>query len=285
MRPHYDWQLSAQVLPLGERTRIMGIVNVTPDSFSDGGRYNDPQSAIEHALRLLDEGADLLDVGGESTRPGSPAGTLEAVRAEDEQRRVLPVLRGILQARPGTLLSVDTYRASTARRAVEAGAQIVNDVSGLLWDRDMVRTVAELGCAVVLMHTRGLPSEWQHLPPLADEDVLPTVLAGLRHATDQAERAGIPRSRIVLDPGFGFGKLGAQNLALLDRFGQLQQLGLPLLAGLSRKGFLAPELPPAQRDAATHAAHARAIQSGAHLIRVHDVRGARAAADRADVVL
>ncbi len=288
-----DWKLRTRILPLGERTAILGIVNVTPDSFSDGGRYLDMDRAVDHGLFLLESGADILDIGGETTRPGSPAGTGNALPAEAEQARVLPVLQKLRRLRPEAILSVDTYRASTARLAVNAGAEIVNDVSGHLWDRAMGAACAELGCGVVLTHTRGLPSEWSTQPRLSAGEVLPLVGSGLQECLDRALMAGIAKESVVLDPGFGFGKRGDENWALLAGLSQLGHLGLPLLAAASRKGFLASqasEAAPAQRpsslaDIQTHAAHVAAILGGAHLIRVHDARGARAAADVADAVL
>ena len=286
-RTRFDWQLRTRVLPLGICTRIMGIVNVTPDSFSDGGAFASAGDAVQHAVRLLDEGADILDIGGESTRPGAPARTAEAISAEEEQARVLPVIEGVLRARPDAVLSVDTYRAATGRLAVQAGAEIVNDVSGGLWDEAMFATCAGLGCGLIVMHTRGLPSEWAAQPRLQDDEVIPAVAAGLRERLDAALRAGVACDRILLDPGFGFGKLGAENWALLRGFSRLGELGRPLLAGLSRKGFLAlpgTAEPANERDGATHAADTVAILAGAHLVRVHDVRGAVRAAAVADAV-
>ena len=286
-RARYGCHLRSRVLPLGERTVVMGILNVTPDSFSDGGTFVTTTSAVDHALRLLDQGADIIDIGGESTRPGAPAQTPAAISAEEERRRVLPVIEGVRRARPDAVLSVDTYRASTAHRAVEAGAEIVNDVSGGLWDAAMFSACAGLGCGVVVMHTRSLPSEWASQSRLQDKDVVPTVVAGLQHRLDAALRADIARDRIVLDPGFGFGKLGADNWALLRDFEQLQQIGRPLIAGLSRKGFLSP--PGAseaarERDDLTHTANAIAMMAGAHIVRVHDVRGALRSASVADAI-
>jgi dihydropteroate synthase len=245
----------------------MGIVNVTPDSFSDGGQFFSPQAAVGHALQLLDSGTDLLDLGGESTRPGATPLT-----SEEEQARILPVLAGILKARPQAIVSIDTYHATTAQAAVEAGAEIVNDVSGLLWDASMAQVLADARCGCILMHTRGRPEEWSKLPTLAPDEVLPLVLNGLRQTLSLAEQASIPRENIVLDPGFGFGKVGDANWTLLERFGELRQLGYPLLAGLSRKRFLTAHLPEptmAERDAATHAANTRAVAAGAHILRVH----------------
>ncbi len=247
----------------------MGIVNVTPDSFSDGGQFFSPEAGVDHALRLLDSGADLLDLGGESTRPGATPLT-----SEQEQARILPVLAGILKACPEAIVSVDTYHASTAQAAVEAGAEIVNDVSGLLWDPGMAHVLAKSKCGCILMHTRGRPQEWSTLPALGADEVLPLVLSGLRQTLALAEQAGIAREAIVLDPGFGFGKLGEANWTLLERFGELRQLGYPLLAGLSRKRFLTAHLADptlADRDAATHAANSGAIAAGANILRVHAI--------------
>ncbi|MGI4854908.1 MAG: dihydropteroate synthase [Janthinobacterium lividum] len=287
--PH-RWVLRTRTLALGQRTHVMGIVNVTPDSFSDGGQHATTDQAIAHALCLLDEGADILDIGGESTRPGSAAGTAEALSAADEQGRVVPVIVGVLRERPGAVLSVDTYRAATARAAVAAGAEIVNDVSGGLWDAAMFRTCADLQCGLVVMHTRGLPSAWAVQQPLARNVVVPVVLEGLQERLQAAEQAGVVRERIVADPGFGFGKRGAESWALLAGFDVFAGLGLPLLAGLSRKGFLVSAAAPTDdslqmRDERTHAADVAAILSGAHLLRVHDVRGALQSAAVADTIL
>jgi dihydropteroate synthase len=205
--------------------------------------------------------------------------------------RVLPVIEAILRARPGALLSIDTYHAATARAAVEAGAEIVNDVSGLLWDGEMAATCAALGCGVVAMHTRGRPAEWASLPALPPAEVVPTVARGLAAQRDAALSAGIAPARLVLDPGFGFGKRGAENYTLLMGLGSLAALGHPLLAGLSRKGFLgrasaggAP-VPAPQRDTATVAAGTIAILMGASLLRVHCVARAMEAAAVADAAL
>lgn len=187
--------------------------------------------------------------------------------------------------RPDAVLSVDTYRAATARLAVEAGAEVVNDVSGLQWDGAMAGTVAELGCGVVVMHARGLPSEWKMMKPLRADEVVPLVRSGLETRLQDALAAGVRRERMAVDPGFGFGKLGAENWALLAQLQSLDELGYPVLAGLSRKGFLAPGVPANERDAQTHAANTIALLHGAHMLRVHDVAGARLAADVGDAVL
>ena len=289
-RAQYQWQLRTRTLQLGEQTRVMGIVNVTPDSFSDGGQHATTEGAVKHALRLLDAGADILDIGGESTRPGSPAATTEAISTAEEQDRVLPVIAGILQLRPDAVLSVDTYRAATARAAVQAGAEVVNDVSGGLWDAAMLGTCAELRCGTVLMHTRGLPSQW-HGHAAADASVTERVVEELRERLQQAANEGVARDRIVADPGFGFGKRGSENWRLLHRCDAFADLGYPIMVGLSRKGFLSAELAAPQqsstavRDTLTHAANTAAVLAGAHLIRVHDVAGAVLAAATADAVL
>src|SRR6185437_9487176 len=199
-----DWRLRTRILALGARTLIMGVVNITPDSFSDGGAYSAPEAAIAHALQLLDEGADLLDLGAESTRPGSRAGAENpAVNGEEEQARLLPVLEGILRARPDAILSVDTYKASTARVALAAGAQIVNDVSGLQWDLALAAVCAEFHCGVVLCHTRGRPDEWRGQPKLAPHALLALVRDGLSASLSAAAAAGISRESVIIDPGYG----------------------------------------------------------------------------------
>ena len=286
-RPRYDWRLPRGSVALGERTLLMGIVNVTPDSFSDGGRHVSVEAAVTHGLRLLDEGADLLDVGAESTRPGATA-----LAAEEERARLMPVVRGLRALRPEALLSVDTYHAGTAAAALAAGVDVINDVSGMLWDVAMGATLAAARPApgVVLMQTRGRPTEWAALPGLAAEEVLPLVLDGLRERLREAKGAGVPIEAVMLDPGFGFGKRGAENFALLAGLAELHALGRPLLIGLSRKGFLAAgdgkdEAASEARLHATIAANTAAVLAGAHVLRVHDVAAGRAAAAVADRVL
>ena len=264
----------------------MGILNVTPDSFSDGNHFLHPRAAHDHALQLLDEGADVLDVGGESTRPNAAP-----VIAAEEIRRVLPVIESVLKARPEAILSVDTYHAETARCALDAGVEIINDVSGLLWDPAMAGVLAEQKPGVVLMHTRGAPQVWSSLPPLPHAEILPMVLSGLAHSLQLARAAVIPDDHVVLDPGFGFGKMGDENFTLLANLRQLQQFRMPLLAGISRKRFLTAWLQQIPLDLdvirrnATSAANTVAILSGAHLLRVHDIAAAHAAAHVADSLL
>jgi dihydropteroate synthase len=298
-RNHHDWHLRTRTLALGQRTIVMGILNVTPDSFSDGGLFysphHAPERALEQAVKMLDEGATILDIGGESTRPNATPLT-----PEEEQSRILPAIESILKEKPNAILSVDTFHASTARRAIEAGAEIVNDVSGHLWDPDMSATCAQLGCGAVLMHTRGRPVDWPNLLPLAPHEVLPLVLAELTDRLAAATTAGIQRNKIVLDPGFGFGKRLDENYPLLGHLSELQQFELPILVGVSRKGFLAHTLAqnpslsvlldgaiPSIEDRlhATNAANVAAILSGAHILRTHDVRPTVEAAAVADRIL
>jgi dihydropteroate synthase len=273
----------------------MAILNLTPDSFSGDGLLSSPPGAFRHAgtklavaaaVEALDAGADILDLGAESTRPNATPLT-----ADEEQSRLLPVLEALLHQRPEAVVSVDTYHASTARAAAHLGAEIINDVSGLAWDQELAATVAASRCGLVLMHTRGRPTEWSQQPALPRDEVLSTVFSGLCEGLATAEAAGIATQRIVLDPGFGFGKQGAENMALLAGLGRLRELGRPLLIGLSRKRFLAQTLQSAglkagaDRRTATVAANTAAILAGAHILRVHDVPAAREAAAIADALL
>lgn len=274
-------------MDLGERTLVMGILNITPDSFSDGGRFLSRDHAVGHALRMLDEGAQILDIGGESTRPGA---RVAGVPAEEELRRIMPVMEDVLRERPDAILSVDTYKAKVARTAVTAGAQIVNDVSALRWDREMTGTITELKCGVVLMHTRGRPEEWQTLSP--SPDIVAEVKADFHDWTKIAMDQGIKKERIVLDPGFGFGKKFEGNYPLLAGLEQLHELGFPLLAGTSRKSFIGRTLaragkdaPPDERLYGTLAAVTASVLQGAHIVRVHDVRPAVDAVKIADEIL
>jgi dihydropteroate synthase len=230
---------------------------------------------------MFEEGADIVDIGGESTRPGKH----KQVGIREEIDRVVPVLKGILRHRPQAILSVDTYKSQTATAALEAGVEIVNDVSGFLWDESMARVCASARCGVVLMHTRGRPEEWRALSPLEPNQVVPHVTGALQHRLDAALRAGIEREQIVLDPGFGFGILAGENYSLLAGLDRLAGLGQPLLAGVSRKGFLGKDVPTDRRGNASLAAVTATILAGAHLVRVHDVRPSREAATIADAIL
>jgi len=252
---------------LGERTLVMGVLNVTPDSFSDGGRYLDAGAAMGRALEMEAEGADIIDVGGESTRPGS-----EGVRAETELGRVLPVIEG-LRGRLKIPITIDTRKAEVARAAIRAGAEMVNDVSALRDDAEMGEVVRRAGVPVVLMHMRGRPKTMQQKP--FARDVMRDVTRGLREAMERARRAGIPRPRVILDPGIGFGKSTEQNCELLARLPELARLGCPLVVGTSRKTFIGKLLggvEEEQRVWGTAATVAAAVLGGAQIVRVHDVR-------------
>jgi len=292
MRAIFQWNVGSRVLELGRRTLIMGVVNVTPDSFSDGGLYIDAEKAVVRAEQLLDDGATIIDVGGESTRPG--VSTSELISEEEERRRVLPVIRDLKRRRPDAVVSVDTYKASVARAAVELGAEVVNDVSGFRWDPDskMAKTVAELKVGAVLMHTRGRPEQWRSLPPIGDPVLM--VKRELLQWAESATLAGIKRDHLVLDPGFGFGKRFEENYPLLAHFAELQKMGFPLLAGVSRKSFIGRMLARDGKDKdaevgerlyGTLAAETALILKGAHIIRTHDVRFAVDAARVADTIV
>jgi dihydropteroate synthase len=293
MRPVFEWHLRSRALQLGRRTLIMGVVNVTPDSFSDGGIHFDRQRAVEHALTLLRDGADIIDVGGESTRPGASVlnggGAKPTVTEQEELERVVPVIASLKQKKSDAVISIDTYKASVARAAIEAGAEIVNDVSGFRWDPRMAKTLAELNCGAVLMHMRGRPEEWHNLPPTAD--IVTLVKRELREWADAATIARVKRERIVLDPGFGFGKNREENYPLLKRFEEFHQLRYPLLVGVSKKSFIGRAVARDGKDAAindrlygTLAAETAAILKGAHIIRTHDVRACADAVRIADLV-
>ncbi len=289
-RSCYDWKLRTRSLPLGKRTLVMGVLNTTPDSFSDGGAFATPAQAIEQALAMFEDGADMVDVGGESTRPGKR----KPLGIQEEIDRVIPVLEGVLRHRPESILSIDTYKSATAAAALRAGAEIVNDVSGFSWDEAMAQLCAAVSCGVVLMHLQGPPGEWQELPAMDGTQMVGVVKRELRQRLEKAQKAGIQRESIVLDPGFGFGKAGDRNYSLLVGLEELGSLGQPLLAGVSRKSFLGRTLsalyqggdvPVASRGNASIAAVTATILAGAHLVRVHDVRPAREAAAIADAVL
>ncbi|HTA21995.1 MAG TPA: dihydropteroate synthase [Terriglobales bacterium] len=302
MRPVFEWNIGSRSIQLGKRTLIMGVVNVTPDSFSDGGLYRDCDHAVDHALRLLDEGADIIDVGGESTRPGAmvqiatdPAPATSSsenqpISEKEELERVIPVITALKQKRPEIVISIDTYKAAVARAAVESGAEIVNDVSGFRWDKQMVKTLSALKCGTVMMHMRGRPEEWRNLPAVSD--IVMLVKRELRDWVDVALMAGVKRERIVLDPGFGFGKSFEQNYPLLKRLDELHGLRYPLLVGVSRKSFIGRALARNGKDATleerrlgTAATETAVILKGAHIVRTHDVRACTDAVRIADIVV
>jgi dihydropteroate synthase len=261
----------------GRRTLLMGVLNVTPDSFSDGGRFRNPRAAVRQALRMADEGADIIDVGGESTRPGS-----RPVPLAEELRRVMPVLEALAPRLP---VSIDTTKAEVARRAALVGAVLLNDISAMTFDPAMPAIAAEHRLGVVLQHLRGRPATMQRAPRY--RLLFPEVAAFLRAAMAKAVRAGVLPGRILIDPGLGFGKKRVHNLALLRHLGALRSLGRPILVGASRKSFLREDRndPPGARLEAGLAAQALALAGGADIIRTHDVREAALVARLCDAVL
>ena len=271
-----SWFIKDRILPIGERTLIMGILNVTPDSFSDGGQFLDVDKALAHAEQMISEGADIIDIGGESTRPGG-----EPVSHYEEIKRVVPVIEGLTR-RTDTPISVDTTKSEVARAALDAGAAIVNDISALRFDFYVADAAARAGAGLVLMHSRGTPATMHRLPPVAD--IMEEVKHSLRASVNMAERRGVKRESIVIDPGIGFGKSQEQNLELLAKLDQLIAAfpDLPLLIGTSRKSFLGRILadesgtpaPPEDRLHGTMATITAAILRGAHIVRVHDVKEA-----------
>ncbi len=262
-RKRHVWKLKERELQLGDRTLVMGVLNVTPDSFHDGGRYADPDRAFARAIELEEQGADIIDIGAESTRPGSAR-----ISETEELRRLVPVLKR-LRGKLAVPISVDTYKAGVAAKALELGAEIINDPSALTFDPSIVKVVVRHDAGLVLNHMRGTPDTWARLGPLPD--VARTVRQELAACVRRASLAGLEKTRIVIDPGLGFGKRGDQNFELLARLGELASLDLPVLVGPSRKSFL-----PGPEDVGklfgTAAAVTAAILAGAHIVRVHDVR-------------
>jgi dihydropteroate synthase len=265
-RKKFKLRLPSRTLVLGERTLVMGVLNVTPDSFSDGGLYFDSAAAVARALEMERAGADIIDVGGESTRPGA-----DSISASDEMRRILPVLEK-LRGRLKIPISIDTSKAEVAEAAAYQGAEIINDVTALRADPRLAEIAAKWRLPLILMHMRGDPRTMQKRP--FARDVMRDVLTGLRRAVGIARRAGVPKAQIVLDPGIGFGKSAAQNYELLQKLPELARLGQALLIGTSRKSFLAKApgaAPDADRIWGTAATVAASVFGGAHIVRVHDV--------------
>jgi dihydropteroate synthase len=274
-RKHFEWKIRDTALQLGERTLILGVLNVTPDSFSDGGKYLDPDRAFARAIELEEEGAGVIDIGAESTRPGAVR-----ISEAEELRRLVPVLKR-LRNRLTVPIAVDTYKAAVAEKALELGADIINDPSGLTFDPDLARQAVQADAGLILNHMRGTPETWVKLPPL--KNALATIAAELDACVHRAVHAGVDRRRIVIDPGLGFGKRKEQNSEILGRLDELARLDLPILAGPSRKHFLARET-AAETEFASAAAVAAAIFFGAHLVRVHDVKSMKAVVEVADEI-
>lgn len=275
-RKPYIWKLKSREIQLGDRTLIAGVLNVTPDSFSDGGKYNDPDRAFAHALHMEEQGADFIDIGAESTRPGSAR-----ITAPEELRRLIPVLKR-LRGRLRVPVSVDTYKAEVAQRAITHGAEIINDPSGLTFDPQLAGVVLRHDAGLILNHMRGRPETWAKLAPLPD--VMGTIMRETEATVSRARRAGIERGRLVIDPGIGFGKRREQNSEIVARLAQMARLELPIMVGPSRKTFLMQENEDLTKYA-TAAAVAACILGGAHVIRVHDVAEMRVAAHIADDIL
>jgi dihydropteroate synthase len=283
-----EWHISGgRTLPIGERTLVIGVLNVTPDSFSDGGEFLSLDSALAHAEQMIAEGADIIDVGGESTRPDGAA----IVSPDEELQRVLPVIRQL--AKRSTIpISIDTTKASVARAALDAGAAIVNDISGLRFDSQIADEVAKSGAGLVLMHSRGMPGALHGLPPVAD--IIEAVTSSLRSSIAMAEQRGVKRESIVIDPGIGFGKSPEQNIELIAKLDQLVAAfpDFPLLIGTSRKSFIGRILadengnaaPVEERLHGSMASLTAAVLKGAHIVRVHDVKAAVETAHVVDAV-
>src|SRR3954447_19858162 len=275
-RKKREWKFRNYSLELGPSTLVIGILNVTPDSFSDGGNYGEPAAAARRALELQEQGADIIDIGAESTKPGS-----ERVSEAEELRRLIPVLKA-LKGKLDIPISVDTYRAAVAERALEHGAHIINDVSGLTWEPELVRVIAKYDAGLILNHMRGTPESWAKLPPM--RDVMGEIAAELEASLHRALKAGVPAERIVVDPGIGFGKRKEQNSEILARLTELGRLRVPVLAGPSRKAFLA-QATPEWTEFATAAAVTTAVLHGADLVRVHDVLAMKSVIATTDAVI
>ncbi len=274
-RKIFQWKLKQREIQLGDRTLIAGVLNVTPDSFTDGGKYQEPDRAFARAIEMEEQGADLIDVGAESTRPGSAR-----ISAAEEIRRLIPVLKR-LNGRLRVPLSVDTYKAEIAERALDLGVEIINDPSGLTFEPQLAKTVVQYDAGLILNHMRGRPETWAKLPPIPD--VMGTIVRDLEATINRARGAGVDRGRIMLDPGIGFGKRKEQNAEILARLGELGGLDFPILVGPSRKAFLA-KATERETQFATAAAVTAAAIGGAHMVRVHDVLEMRAVLTVADEV-
>lgn len=275
------WKIARRSLAYGERTLVMGILNVTPDSFSDGGKFFSFDQALAHAERMIAEGADIIDVGGESTRPGS-----EFVSEQEEMDRVIPVIER-LSSQTALPISIDTTKGSVARAALEAGAEIVNDISGLRFDPEIANEVARTSAGLVLMHSRGTPKDMQKLPPA--ENILNEVFSGLRESVRGAQERGVPSYNIAIDPGIGFSKTTEQNVELIAKLDQIARefVEFPILIGTSRKSFLSKLLGGAVADERLSGSLATVVASvlrGAHMVRVHDVRATVEAVRVADAI-
>jgi dihydropteroate synthase len=276
VRKLFHWKLKRREIQLGDRTLLMAVLNVTPDSFSDGGKYADPDRAFARAIELEEQGADMLDIGAESTRPGSAR-----ISAAEEMRRLIPVLKR-LKDRLTIPISVDTYKAEVAERALELGVDVINDPSGLTFEPQLARVISNHDAGLVLNHMRGRPDNWARLGPMPDP--VTGIARDLGAAVSRARHVGISPTKLAIDPGLGFGKRKEQNALILGRLSALAPIDLPIMAGPSRKSFLAHEDPELTKFA-TAAAVAACVLGGVHMVRVHDVREMRAVTDLADEIL
>ncbi len=269
-------QYNQKILPLGIKTAIMGVLNLTPDSFSDGGLYIEPSQAIKRVLQMAEEGTDIIDIGGESTRPGS-----QRISAEEELRRIMPVLKEIRKELPKTWISIDTYKAKVAEVCLQEGADMINDISGGTFDPNIYKVVAKYNCPYVITHIKGRPETWKEIP-IVYEEVMEEILSWFNERLKELQTTGY-KGQAILDPGIGFGKLPEHNVEILKRFEELRLFGLPLLVGVSRKSFigivmeglLKKKTEPVERLYGSLGALAPAVMKGAHIVRVHDVKETR----------
>ena len=275
MEKRYHWKLQNRELVLGERTLIMGILNVTPDSFSDGGNYSDPDRAFARALELEDEGADLVDIGAESTRPGS-----QRISEAEELRRLIPVLKR-LRGKLSIPISVDTYKSGVAEKALEHGAEIINDPTGVLLDLRLPKVITKYDAGLIVNHMRGTPETWASLPPM--KSLMRSISIDLEAALHRIRQARVEKHQLVIDPGLGFGKRREQNSEIIAQLGVLKAFDLPIAIGPSRKSFLRKEQPQ-DTEFATAGAVAACILQGAHIVRVHDVKSMKIVAEVVDTV-
>lgn len=275
MEKRFWWKLKTREITLGERTQVMGIINITPDSFSDGGLYDNPDKALARALELEEQGADIIDIGAESTKPGS-----QRISEAEELRRIIPVLKK-LRNKLSIPISVDTYKSQVAEKALEHGAEIINDPTGLLLDLQLTKVVNKYDAGLIINHMRGMPDTWARLAPL--KNLMRSLAIDLEAAQNRARQAGIQKHQIVLDPGLGFGKRREQNAEIIAKLNALSALDLPLMVGPSRKSFLRKE-DKTETEFATAAAVTASVLNGAHIVRVHDVKAMRSVVDVADSI-
>jgi dihydropteroate synthase len=275
MQKRYQWKLKQRDIVLGDRTLLVGVLNVTPDSFSDGGQYSDPDRAFARAVQLEDEGADILDIGAESTRPGS-----HRISEAEELRRLVPLLKR-LRGRLAIPISVDTYKSGVAEKALEYGAEIINDPSGILLDLQLPRVATKYDAGLIINHMRGTPETWAKLPPL--KDLMRSIAIDLDAALHRARQVGVQKHQIVIDPGLGFGKRREQNSEILANLGDLRVFDLPILVGPSRKSFLKKEQ-EVLTEFATAGAVAASILNGANMVRVHDVKAMKSVVEVVDAI-